>query len=439
MKKIVYAGVQANSHNEGVAHLEKLAELTIPVKQVERLTRQIGEERLAERAALVAAWEKLPLAERERTPGPPPPAVAVVEMDGGRMQIRGPDWGQESPAVAGEVAPLAAAANAESPSMEPGNAASKSDAGSEPAKAGRQNHWREDKVGCLLSMTSTVSETDPCPEIPEVFVDPLRALALAQGIGKAAVPEGAPFTRPVRPEAEAAAEPAGEPQRRPGAPELQQRVIVASRQDNHTFGPMLAAMGWSLGLLAASRRAFVADGASGNWTVQKTWFPRFVPILDFLHALTYVYAAAMAGRKFAEGWPIYKEWIQWVWSGQVVKVVAALSERQQELGEVQPQDVEGATRRVLHDALSYLGNNQEYMAYDAYRRQGLPLMSSYVESTVKQINRRVKGTEKFWSEEGAEAILQLRGDYLSDTEPMEEFWERRQGNMTGQRRYRRVA
>ncbi len=73
------------------------------------------------------------------------------------------------------------------------------------------------------------------------------------------------------------------------------------------------------------------------------------------------------------------------------------------------------------------------------RRQSLPLMSSYAESTVKQINRRVKGTEKFWSDEGAEPMLQLRGDYLSDTQPMEGFWERRQQGMTGHRRYRKAG
>ena len=37
---------------------------------------------------------------------------------------------------------------------------------------------------------------------------------------------------------------------------------------------------------------------------------------------------------------------------------------------------------------------------------------------IKLYNRRVKGTEKFWSEEGAEAILQLRSDYLNETEPL---------------------
>ena len=79
------------------------------------------------------------------------------------------------------------------------------------------------------------------------------------------------------------------------------------------------------------------------------------------------------------------------------------------------------------------------MRYDAYRRAGLPLTSCHVESTVKLFNRRVKGTEKFWSEEGAEAILQLRSDYLSETEPLKGFWERRQAEATGRRNFRRTG
>ena len=61
------------------------------------------------------------------------------------------------------------------------------------------------------------------------------------------------------------------------------------------------------------------------------------------------------------------------------------------------------------------------------------------ESTVKQVGRRVKGTEKFWSEEGVEAVMQLRADYLSDDEPMEQFWQQRAGRMTGQRSYKRLS
>ncbi len=48
------------------------------------------------------------------------------------------------------------------------------------------------------------------------------------------------------------------------------------------------------------------------------------------------------------------------------------------------------------------------------RQLGLPIRSAPVESTLKQINRRVKGTEKFWREGGVEAPLQIRAAYLSE-------------------------
>ena len=75
------------------------------------------------------------------------------------------------------------------------------------------------------------------------------------------------------------------------------------------------------------------------------------------------------------------------------------------------------------------------MNYPSYRKEGLPITSSLVESMVKQINHRVKGSEKFWSDEGAEAVLQLRADQLTEG-GLDGFWQRRQAGATGQRRYR---
>jgi hypothetical protein len=66
----------------------------------------------------------------------------------------------------------------------------------------------------------------------------------------------------------------------------------------------------------------------------------------------------------------------------------------------------------------------------------LPITSSFVESTIKQINHRVKGTEKFWNEDGAEEILQLRADYFSDGSVMAAHWQRREAHQTGQTRRR---
>jgi hypothetical protein len=107
--------------------------------------------------------------------------------------------------------------------------------------------------------------------------------------------------------------------------------VVASRKGVEQFGPLLAAAAWSMGLFSAARRAFVADGLSKNWSVYKRYFSRWTAVLDFVHAMTYGYAAAMAARAFAEGWPVYVRWIEWVWAGQVSQVLAGLTERQQEV------------------------------------------------------------------------------------------------------------
>ena len=71
------------------------------------------------------------------------------------------------------------------------------------------------------------------------------------------------------------------------------------------------------------------------------------------------------------------------------------------------------------------------MRYDEYRRQGLPTSSAWMESTVKEMNYRVKGTEMFWNNpSGAEAILQIRAAALSDDDRLVRFLARRPGSPT---------
>jgi hypothetical protein len=144
----------------------------------------------------------------------------------------------------------------------------------------------------------------------------------------------------------------------------------------------------------------------------------------------------VAGRAASEGWPIYWKWAQWIWGGQVQAVIEALQVRQQELGLPEKDESEESPRSKVADALRYLEHQKSRMHYDQYRRAGLPITSSHIESTIKQINRRVKGTEKFWSEGGAEALLQLAADYLSETTPLTTFWRERPSRATGQRHYR---
>ena len=66
-----------------------LARLKISEKQVERVTERIGQERVEQREKQVQAFLALPMMEKFATPVAHPPDLAVVSMDGGRLQIRG--------------------------------------------------------------------------------------------------------------------------------------------------------------------------------------------------------------------------------------------------------------------------------------------------------------------------------------------------------------
>ena len=63
-----------------------------------------------------------------------------------------------------------------------------------------------------------------------------------------------------------------------------------------------------------------------------------------------------------------------------------------------------------------------------------------VESLIKQVGRRVKGTEKFWDKERLEALLQVRAAHLSDDGRAEAHSAKRPlGRAAGPSLFRRPA
>jgi len=420
--KITFAGVNNTSYQQAEQDLHALAELDVGDKQVRRVCKTIGAERVAERDAAVLAYQARPLTERKAVPeGVLAPAVAAVGVDGGRLQIfERLAKGQE-----------AAQAKVSEPEEIQDDVALPEPA----AEAKKPMHWREDKIGLLMTMTSECHSADPCPEIPASFVNPHWIPELARELNKRAPPKETSADKSTEQPAPVPKEASTEWQ----SPEVATKHLVATRRPWEQFGPMVAAAAWSLGFFGAARKAFLGDGAGNNWTLWRNYFSSFVPILDFIHALTYVFHSALAGRSFAEGWLVYNRWIRWVWLGEMERVIAELAQRQAELGTLPADAKETSPAKVVSRALGYLQENKERMRYADYRRQGLPIVSSYVESAVKQFNYRVKGTEKFWRETGAEEILQLRADYLSDGNPLSQFWQRRQASESGQPRHRTAA
>jgi hypothetical protein len=309
-------------------------------------------------------------------------------------------------------------------------------AASEPTRKG---HWRGSKVAVLETDLKAVHDADPDPHVPRCFLDLKRTAEMVRGLGHA-LPTGREFAGEDRvEEPDEATKTARDRAARPGRPERLVRSVLASRACGDDFGPMVHQAAWERNFFGAARRVFLGDGLPVNWTIQRRHFSTFTPVLDFVHALSYVFAAAFAGRDQAEGAEVYRRWIQAVWSGAVATILPELEARSAELGSAPPGSAESDPRSLVFEALRYLRNNAARMRYDEYRREGLPIMTSAVESVIKRINQRVKGSEKFWSEPGAEAILQLRADYLSETEIISGFWSAREAQAAGSRPYRRSA
>ena len=380
-------------------------------KRVERLTERIGAERVAERDAVVEQYQRLTLMEKCETPaGVTAPKVVSVGADGGRLQTT--------------------------------------------VESEKGTHWHQYLGADLRILESESLDADPTPELPEIFREPKRMGKLVSEISHKIAGIEAPAdpdevqrdhatesreTDAILSESPSGSRPKATSQRINQPKTLWRDVLASRKLSAPKFGLLMAAHAWSKGFFQAQRKGFVGDGSSANWGIWEARFKPygFVPILDFIHALTYVYNAALAGRTPSDGWAIYLKWIHCVWQGSVAEVIAELQARQQELGTPLPEHPDSDPRKVVQRSLTYLQNQSARMNYPEYRRQGLAITSCHIESTIKQLNYRVKGTEMFWTDDGAEALLQLSADLLCDSRPLDGFWSRRATRMTGYRTYTR--
>ena len=150
LQKVVWAGANNSSYPLATEALLQLAEVRLSPKQVRRLVGQVGRARLAERDEAVAHLREMTLPKRRAgNRAAEPPSLAVVSMDGGRYQRR-------------------------------------DNFRNEPTRQEGGKHWRETKVGCLLSMESEVHQSDPAAEFPEWLASSKAVAELAKISEKAA-------------------------------------------------------------------------------------------------------------------------------------------------------------------------------------------------------------------------------------------------------------
>jgi hypothetical protein len=112
---------------------------------------------------------------------------------------------------------------------------------------------------------------------------------------------------------------------------------------------MVAAEAMRRGFYEAAHKAVVGDG--GNWIgpLADFHFPGWIQVLDFLHLLVHLYAAATAAyrKDSRRAWDTYVCWLRWAWAGQVDELLAGLEEECRRLGKPPPQASESDPRRIL--------------------------------------------------------------------------------------------
>lgn len=366
--------------------LDALGRISISPAHLQRLCERVGSEWAVARDADVEAFRNQQLQPTVATA----PAVAAVMLDGGRVQTREADAG---PGVHGDG-------------------------------------WQETKVACCLSLSSEEKAVDPQPEPPPAFLDPPRMARRTQEIqsrrkGGERTPAQGRSGRQAK--AKEAKSPRRNQRRKSRRPQKRVRTVVASLANSDTFGWHVSAEVHRRRLGEAKRKACVCDGMNWNWTIFALHLLPlgFIGILDVVHLVTHLYAAAQAAEPEATAaWALYEEWLRWAWAGEVVLLLAALRAASARVGPPPAGAKDDDPRKILAGTVTYVENNRERMKYVEYRKQGLPISSAPVESMIKQLNSRVKGSEKFWLEGGAEAVLQVRAAYLSEDGRTERYWQR---------------
>ncbi len=139
--------------------------------------------------------------------------------------------------------------------------------------------------------------------------------------------------------------------------------------------------------------------------------------------MEYLYEAAQAlHADLTARWTQYVAWARACWQGNVKQVLEQLQDHLRLPGVGRVASTEVDPQKIAQRTLTYLTNNRPRMDYPRYRREGLPVTSSLAESLVKQISKRVKGTEKFWDDgPRGEAILQIRAAVISQDHRLTRF------------------
>ena len=141
-------------------------------------------------------------------------------------------------------------------------------------------------------------------------------------------------------------------------------------------------------------------------------------IVDIIHVTEYVWKASLAFCK--EGDPQRECWVwdrmQKILDGNAANVAAGMR------GSATLRGLSAAARKPVDTCAGYLLKYANYMKYNTYLAQGLPIATGVIEGACRHLVRdRMELTGARWRLEGAEAVVRLRA--LRASGDFDEYWD----------------
>jgi hypothetical protein len=199
---------------------------------------------------------------------------------------------------------------------------------------------------------------------------------------------------------------------------------LATMHDSRTFGVLCRMEAERRGIRQARHVVVIGDGAEWIDTLHQQHFGAHTRIIDWYHACEHLHDVAKAAHPDHEHRQkqLAEQLKAHLWHGRVGRVIDRLKELADQAGPPCDNDPPNHPRRILNQNVGYFQRHRRHMNYPDYRRRGWPIGSGMTESGVKQFNKRVKGTEQFWSDQGVEPILALRALWLSNDQRWDHYW-----------------
>ena len=128
-------------------------------------------------------------------------------------------------------------------------------------------------------------------------------------------------------------------------------------------------------------------------------------VVDLLHVIHYVWQAGKElfseDKQKLHGW--VEERVERLLKGEVSEVARGIRQSATKRG------LQGESRKKVDTAVDYFLERKEYMNYDEYLENGLPIATGVIEGACRHlVNDRMALTEARWGLETGEAVLRLR-------------------------------